>query len=100
MSDFLALVLVLVLVLSECRSRRRAVQNSGSGVAIGGGGITGRVGWRGLTPFEERGVFATMGIKLRVGQGIEHGRDWIGIPACFSQLMLDVVCKLHKVLLG
>ena len=98
MGDFLALVLVLVLV--ESRSRRRAVQDGGVSVDIGGGGITGGVGWRGLMPFEERGVFATMGIELRMGEGVEHGRDWVGISACFSQLMLDVVCKLHKVLLG
>jgi hypothetical protein len=35
-----------------------------------------------------------------MSEGVEHGRDWVGISACFSQLMLDVVCKLHKVLLG
>lgn len=94
------LTLVLALVLAEYRSRRRAVQDGSVFVVIGGGSIRGRVGWRGLTPFEERGVFATMGIKLRVGEGVEHGRDWVGISACFSQLMLDVVCKLYKVLLG
>jgi len=39
-----------------------------------------------------------VGIELRVREGVEHGRDWVGVSPGLGQLVLNMVGKLHKVL--